>query len=146
MSILWIIAKIAAQTWLLSMIIRQSYNFVFLALKKPILWIFLLASLGATFIVSAFAMSWDPRIVSSAAFLAMIFNWPPSAPKGMPKAEVKNRIDQLYDEVGITRGRLKYRLGLLSFAFFSALAYVLLFSETCTYEGQCAPLWHGLQP
>jgi hypothetical protein len=69
-----------------------------------------------------------------------MLNWTLPAPRGIPKLAANEMIDSIYEELGIIRGRLKYRLGVLSFAVFSAAAYILLFTETCTREGKCALL------
>jgi hypothetical protein len=146
MAIIWIIAKIAIYTFVLNILFRQTYNFIFFLWQKPAVWIGVLAFLGVANMSFAFGLSWDPSIVSSAVSLVLLLNWPTPVPKGVTRAEVNDFIDTVYTEIGIKHGRRKYRLGLVTFAFFSAASYVLLFAESCTVEGKCTPLLRTILP
>jgi hypothetical protein len=144
MNTIWIIIKIATYTFILNIVFRQTYNFIFLIWRMPTAWIGIVTSLGIANVILAFELSWDPGIVSSAVSFLLLLNWPPPIPKGMIKVTANQWIDSVYAELGIVRGRLKYRLGLPLFALFSAVTYVLLFAESCPIEGKCSPLLHFL--
>jgi hypothetical protein len=143
MNIVWIIVKIAIQTAILSFLFRQTYRWVFVFWRKPVAWLCMVTRVTVFAMALAFELSWNPSAISSAAIFAVILNWPLPAPRGIPKLAANEMLDSIYDELGIVRGRLKYRLGLLSFAFFSGATYILLFAESCTHEGQCVHLVQG---
>ncbi|KIZ45046.1 hypothetical protein OO17_08575 [Rhodopseudomonas palustris] len=140
MIIVIIIAKIAAYTFVLNVVLRQTYNFVFLLWKKPVVWAGVVASLSIANMLIAYGLSWNPGIVSSAVIFVLILNWPPTIPKGVSKADAKNLVNQIYEELGIKKGRAKYRFGLLLFMLFSLVSYAFLFGEFCTIDGKCTPL------
>ena len=140
MSVVWLISKIALYTFILYALFRQTYNFIFVLAKRPTIWIAVVALLGVANMTLAYALSWDPRLVSAATLTAVILNIPPPAPKRLSKTELRAEVDEAYQEWGITHGRLKYRLGLIAFAVFSLAAYVLLFSELCSPSGECVPM------
>ena len=116
MDVVWLIGKIAFYTFILNVLFAQTYNFVFVLAKRPTAWIGAVAFLGVANMALAYALSWEPRLVSSAALLTVIWNIRPSVPKGFTKAEFRAMVDEIYQGWGITHGRLKNRLGLIAFA------------------------------
>jgi macrocin-O-methyltransferase TylF-like protien len=95
----------------LNVIFRQSYNFVFLVFKQPVLWTFLVGLLGIGYMLLAFELSWNPRIIGSVAIFVVLLNWPPSIPTS--NKDAVEMINAVYDAWEIEHDRLKYRLGLL---------------------------------
>ncbi|HET8974861.1 MAG TPA: hypothetical protein VFN63_16410, partial [Pseudolabrys sp.] len=83
MDILWIIGKIAVYTFVLNVLLRQTYNFIFFLGRMPIAWICVVALLGLANVFLAFKLSWDPGIVSSAVLFAFLLNWPPPNPRAL---------------------------------------------------------------
>jgi hypothetical protein len=140
----WLITKIAIYTFILSVLFRQTYNLIFVMAKRPATWITVVALFGVANMGLAYALSWDPRLVSAATLTAILLNISPSVPKGFSKTEFRATIDAVYEAMGITQGRLKSRIGLIVFGFFSLAAYVFLFSEICTLRGECAPMMRSL--
>jgi hypothetical protein len=139
MYIVWILIKIAVQTYLLKVLLAQTYNVIFMIAARPIIWAVVAALLGAGYVVLAFELSWDPGIVSWVVIAVTMLSWPPAASNAISKQEMARFAEEVYAELGIARGRLKYRLGVLGFALFSGMAYILVFGQVCTYEGQCTP-------
>ncbi|MET4841924.1 hypothetical protein [Bradyrhizobium japonicum] len=127
MYVISILLKIAAQTYLLKVLLGQTYNFFFFIAAQPILWVIVAAMLGASYVALASALSWDPRIISWVIIAVTILMWPPSRPNGYSKEEIAQFVEEFYGEIGIGRGRLKYRLGVLAFALCSGTAYLLSF-------------------
>ncbi len=144
MSVVWLIVKIAIYIFILSVLFRQTYNFIFVLAKRPEVWIVVVALLGVANMGLAYALSWDPRLVSAATLAAIILNIAPPVPKGLSKTEFRATVDAVYEEWGITHGRLKSRLGLIAFAIFSLGAYVFFFGEICTLSGECTTMMKGL--
>ena len=144
MSVVWLIGKIAFYTFILNVLFRQTYNFIFVLAKRPTVWIGVVALLGVANMALAYALSWDPRLVGAATLTTIILNIPPSVPKAIPKTEFHETINEIYQGWGIRHGRLKSRLGLIAFAVFSLTTYVLLWSETCTPSGERVPIIKGL--
>jgi hypothetical protein len=142
MAIIWLIAKIAIFAVILNVLFRQTYNFIFFRWRKPTVWIGVLALLGVPGASFAVGLSLKTSNVSFAVTLVLLLNLAPPAPKGITRTEV----DTVYTEMGIKHGRLKYRLGLVTFAFFSAASYMLLSAESCTVEGKCTPLLRTILP
>jgi hypothetical protein len=143
-SVVWLIVKIATYIFILNVLFRQTYNFIFVLAKRPAVWIVVVALLGVANMGLAYALSWDPRLVSAATLTAIILNIAPPVPKGLSKTEFRATVDAVYEGWGITHGRLKSRLGLISFATFSLGAYVFFFGEICTLSGECTPMMKGL--
>jgi hypothetical protein len=46
MSVVWLIGKIAFYTFILNVLFRQTYNFIFVLAKRPTVWIGVVALLG----------------------------------------------------------------------------------------------------
>jgi hypothetical protein len=62
------------------------------------------------------------------ALLAFFVNIPPKV-KVSDKKEINDIINKMYDEMGIRKGRLKYRLGLISYLVGGILGYILFYSK-----------------
>jgi hypothetical protein len=141
MEILLTVLKIFIYTWILRVALAQTNNLIFMLWRRPLLWIALLALVGILNMWLAFELNWNPGIVSCSVLLATIFGWPPPLPKGRAKSEALDAIDTGYRELGIQRGRLKYRLGMIAFGLSSAVGYVLFFGEVCDAGDQCRHLF-----
>jgi hypothetical protein len=141
MSVVWLIAKFALYTVILKVLFAQTFNFIFMLAKRPSVWIGLVALLGVANMALAYALSWDPRLVSFASLTAVILSIPKRL---LSKSELRAAADEAYQEWGIAHWRLKYRLGLIAFLVSSLAAYVLLFSEICTSSGECVPMITGV--
>jgi hypothetical protein len=142
MAIIWLIAKIAIFAVILNVLFRQTYNFIFFRWRKPAVWIGVLALLGVAGASFAFALSLKTSDFFFVVTFVVLLNLKAPAPKGATRAEV----DIVYADMGIEHGRLKYLLGLVTFALFSAASYVLLLAESCTTEGKCTPLLRTILP
>jgi hypothetical protein len=142
--IVWLIGKIVFYNSILNVLFAQTYNFVFVRAKRPTAWIGVVAVLGVANMALAYALSWDSRLVGVATLLTVIWNIPPSLPKGFAKTEVRAMADEIYEGWGIKHGSLKNRLGLVAFAVLSLAAYVLFFGESCNRSDECVPLIRGL--
>jgi hypothetical protein len=82
MSVVWLIGKIAFYTFILNVLFRQTYNFIFVLAKRPTVWIGVVALLGVANMALAYALSWDPRLVGAATLTTIILNIPPSGGVG----------------------------------------------------------------
>lgn len=138
-----LIAQIIIYTWLLIALLRQSYNILFILSRKPGAWISFTAFLGVVNILLASGLGWNSRLVATAVLTAVIILLP-SVPKGMSKDNVASMADSVYEELGIKKGRLKYRLGIAAFGGTSLILYVLVFGELCTSDGTCAAIYRSL--
>ena len=136
----WIIAKIVIYTFALNVLYRQTYNFIFVLASRPVIWVFIVAVLGLANMILAYTMAWDPRLVITVTLIVIFLNISPSPPKGIPKEDFRASVDAIFEEWGITRGRLKSRLGFIGFVICSLGAYVLLFGESCTIDGECTKI------
>lgn len=127
MSVVWLIAKFVLYTFILKVLFAQTFNFIFMLAKRPGVWIVVVALLGVANMALAYALSWDPRLVSSATLTAVILNIPSLASKGiLSKTKLHTAIDEAYQEWGITHGRFKYRLGhRIRSLFFGSLCFAL---------------------
>jgi len=144
MNAVWVVSKIAIYTFVLVVLYRQSYNFLFFLARRPKTWIAVVGALGALNVVFAYALGWDPRLVSAAAFTALLLNIAPAPPKGHTKEEWRITINEVYGEMGLPSGRLQSRLGLLAFGLCSLISYLALFGQTCDINNECTPLLQGL--
>ncbi|MET4482972.1 hypothetical protein [Bradyrhizobium sp. F1.13.3] len=144
MYIISILIKIASQAYLLKVLLVQTHNFIFIVAARPILWAVGAAMLGLSYVSLAAVLSWDPRIISWVIIVVTILIWPPSPPNGYSNEEIAQFAAECYAEIGIRRGLLKYRIGVLAFALCSAIAYLLAFGEICSPRGECAPFYVGM--
>lgn len=134
MSIILTILVIAFFTFVLNILIIQSNNFIFMVFKKPIVWIVFMGVLSFLyfFIGSRFDNSFN--IIWWSALLAFIVNIPPKAKKsGIIDQKEKNKIvDEMYSEMGIKKGKLKYRIGLAAYLIGGILGWVIFYSQVVT--------------
>jgi hypothetical protein len=134
MSIILTILAIAFLTFVLNILIIQSNNFIFMVFRKPMVWIVFMGVLSFLyfFIGSRFDNSFN--IIWWSALLAFIVNIPPKAKKGETiDQKGKNKIvDEMYGEMGIKNGRLKYRIGLAAYLIGGILGWVIFYSQIVT--------------
>jgi hypothetical protein len=130
MAIIWMILKIAIYTFVVHVVFRQTYNFVFILWQKPRLWILIIAILSIANMLLAFSLSWNPSLVSAAILIAILLNLPLHKPKHITEEKYKSLVDDTYTDLGIKHGRLVYRIGIGTFAIASLVSYIVLFSET----------------
>ena len=134
MSIILIILAIAFLTFVLNILIIQSYNFIFMVFKKPTVWIIFMGlfSFLYFFIGSKFDNSFN--IVWWSALLAFIVNIPPKAKKddALDQKEKNKIVDEMYNEMGIKKGRLKYRIGLTVYLIGGILGWIIFYSQVIT--------------
>ena len=131
MNIIITLLTVAILTAILNILIIQSNNFIFLFFKRPVAWIFFMffLSLLYFFIGSQFENSFN--IIWWSAFLSFIINIPPKAKKedGMNQDKKNKLVDEVYENMGIKKGRLKYRLGLASYVIGGILGWVIFYGE-----------------
>src|SRR3989344_9281656 len=131
MSILLTLLAIAFFTFVLNIIMIQSNNFIFMVFRKPIGWIIFMGLLSFMyfFVGSKFDNSFN--IVWWTALLAFILQIPPNMKKGsMITEREKNKMaDDMYTELGIKNGRLKYRIGLTFYVIGGVLGWMVFYSQ-----------------
>lgn len=128
MSMLLSLIAIAFFTFVLSILIRQSYNFIFMFFKKPILWAVSmgLVSFVYFFVGSRFNNSFD--VVWWSMLLAFIVNMPIRL-NNKSKKGADIVVDEVYGEWGIRKGKLQYRIGLASYLVGGILGWVIFYGE-----------------
>lgn len=131
MSIILTIFLIAVLTFILNILIIQSNNFIFMVFRKPIVWMAFMGVLSFIyfFIGSNFENSFN--IIWWSALLAFIINIPPKANKdeALDQEEKNKIIDNMYNEMGIKKGRLKYKLGLMAYLIGGILGWIIFYSQ-----------------
>lgn len=131
MNIVLTILAIAFLTFVLNILIIQSNNFIFMVFRKPMIWIAFMGALSFFyfFIGSRFDNSFI--IIWWSALLAFIVNIPPRAKKDeILVQEEKNQIvDDIYNQISIKDGRLKYKLGLATYLIGGILGWVIFYSQ-----------------
>lgn len=137
MSTVLFILMVVVLSFVLNVIIIQSYNFLFIIINKPWVWILFMALLGVSYFYmgSQFANSFN--VVWWSAFLAFLLQIPPSLNKrsGITKQERSTMVDEVYSSMGIENGRLKYRIGLASYLLGAAVGWVVFYGEMVTITG-----------
>ncbi|MFA6253050.1 MAG: hypothetical protein WCV69_02165 [Patescibacteria group bacterium] len=128
MNIVLSLLVIAFLTFILNVLIRQSYNFIFMFFKKPIMWaVFMgLLSFICFFIGSQFNNLFD--IIWWSVLLAFVVNIPPKLNKKLEK-ETSIVVNEVYKELGIEKGRLKYRIGLAAYLLGGILGWFIFYGE-----------------
>lgn len=134
MSLILTLLTVAALTFVLNILIIQSNNFIFMVFRKPAFWMVFMGlfSFIYFFIGSQFENSFN--IVWWSAFLAFLLNTPPKTRKDgdIDQNERNQLVDEMYEDMGIAKGRLKYRFGLAAYAIGGLLGWILFYSQTVT--------------
>jgi len=133
MHFIWVIIKILVFTGILTVICKWSYNIIFMALKKPSLWSFLMLIINFLFFLvgSKIQNSFNAVWWSSAlTFFAIL---PPQKNKEN-KAEINSTVDAMYEAMGIKKGRLKYRIGLAMFIIGGLAGWLIFYGEIITVK------------
>ena len=130
---------------MLNVIIKQSFNILFILLRKPVIWIMIMGLLGMLVFLVTILFKWDASIMSAAMITALILNIPPgNVSVKMDETAYKDLIDDTYETMGITGGLIKHRLGLVLFCVTGIASYTLLFGEFCSPNNSCIPLYRTL--
>jgi hypothetical protein len=102
--------------------------------KKPIAWIGFMGLLSFLyfFIGSRFDNSFN--IIWWSALLAFIVNIPPKKNKGdvFDQKEKNKIVDEVFSEMGIKKGRLKYRIGLTAYLIGGILGWIMFYGQVVT--------------
>jgi len=115
----------------LNILIIQSNNFIFMLFKKPIVWIAFMGLLSFLFFFIGSRFDSSFNIVWWSTLLAFIINIPPKARKedALNQKEKNKIIDKMYDEMGIKKGRFKYRIGLAVYLIGGILGWVIFYGQ-----------------
>jgi hypothetical protein len=124
MNIVWIILKVAASVFVLKVVCAQSQNFVFMYFKKPFYWIALMFCIGFVYVLSIHRVRDAPTVIFWSAALTYVSLIPPRLKNKEDRKLAKEMADEMYDEMNIKRGRLKYRIGTSAFVVGIIIAYV----------------------
>ena len=136
--------KIAFYALILGAVIRGSFYLLFALAARPGLWISLMAVFGISNMVLAWTAHWSAWIVGAAAIAGLLIATPDRI-RAKDAHERKKLQKAFYEEMNVTRGRLKHLFGLIAFGISSLLTYTLLFGEACsTTSGKCVPLYQVL--
>jgi len=131
MSILLTLLAIAFFTFFLNIIIIQSNNFIFMVFRKPVAWIVFMGLLSFVYFLIGSKFDNSFNIVWWSALLALILQIPPKMKKksGVTEGEKNKMVDDMYTELGIKNGRLKYRIGLTFYVIGGLLGWIVFYSQ-----------------
>lgn len=122
--------------FIVNVVLKQSYNFLFFLSGKPFWW---MATVGfvaiAVWSISA-VIGWDVSVPAWACSIALLMNLPPGQKNAEEKRAVQNLADEMYSEMGIRHGRLLHRLGLVIFVVACLVSWVVFYGEVCS-DGKC---------
>lgn len=128
MSIIWIILKILIFTGILTVIAKQSYNFIFLMGKKPVVWIFCMLLLNFLFFLIGSNIQDSFNVVWWSSLLTLFAMLPPKKNEEL-QSEINEAVKDFYEEMGISNGKLKYRLGLISYSIGGIIGWVMFYGK-----------------
>lgn len=129
--------------FVINVLLKQTYNFIFFIGQKPILWIFVVATLGVIIWSISAAFSWDVNIPAWSSTIAFFMNLPPEHKSREEKERTNLMVDEFYAEMGVKNGRLLYKLGLISFACSGIASWLLFYSEICS-GSECKSIFENL--
>lgn len=131
MDIILIILAIVSITFVLNIIIIQSNNFIFVVFRQPMIWVVFMGLLSFLFFFIGSKFDNSFNIVWWSAFLAFIVNIPSKDTKTekLDQKEKNEIIDTAYTEMGIKKGRLKYRLGLVAYLVGGILGWIIFYGQ-----------------
>ena len=132
MDTILMIAGIFLLGFVINVLLKQTYNFIFVIGNKPVLWILVMAIVGAVVWGISATFSWDVNIPAWSSTIAFFMNLPPKH-KSREEKEIANQmVDELYAGMGIKHGRLLYRLGLASFVCSGIASWLFFYGEIYT--------------
>lgn len=123
MNILLGLLCVGVTTFVLNIMLIWSNNIVFMLFKKPNYWILFTTSLS--FLVIYLGSIW--RVSYDVVFWSIIFSFLLNLPP-RKSASVKIEIDRMYQDCGISNGRMIYKLGLVMYLFGGLIGTVLFYS------------------
>jgi hypothetical protein len=131
MDIIWTIIKIILFTGVLTIIGKQTYNFIFLLEKKPILWILIMLLLGFLFFMIGSKIQDSFNVVWWSSALTFFALLPPKKNKDLEN-EINLGANDIYSEIGLKNGQIKYRIGLATYVIGSILGWVVYYGQIVT--------------
>lgn len=143
MDIIITIGSVLILGFILNAILKLAYNLIFFIGRKPILWITCISFVSIAIWAMGSAFDWSVSIPAWACTIALIMNWPPKQKPLDTQLTASEIADEMYREMGIPRGRLLYRLGLVSFLITSLASWILFYGESCA-GGECQNLLESL--
>lgn len=115
-----------------NVLLKQTYNFIFIIGQKPFVWMVLVAIVGIVVWGICAAFDWSVNIPAWASTMAFFMNLPPGHKNPGGKESAHQLTDEIYAEMGIKNGRILYRLGLTIFVFSCFVSWVLFYGESCS--------------
>ncbi|KAF3980836.1 MAG: hypothetical protein HFP76_00020 [Methylococcales symbiont of Iophon sp. n. MRB-2018] len=132
MDIVLTIVSIVIFGFVINVLLKQSYNFIFFIGQKPFIWILAVAIIGVFAWGLSAIFGWGVNIPTWASTMAFFMNLPPSYNNSDEKESAHQMVDEFYAEMGLKNGRLLYRFGLASFVFSCLASWVLFYGEVCS--------------
>ncbi len=117
------IGSIVLLSLVINILIKQSYNFVFMAARQPGVWIVIMGVIAIAVWGLASKAGWSINTPAWASTVALLLNLPPSQKSAAERNAISAIVDDIYSDLGIPRGRLLYRIGLATFAIVSVGGY-----------------------
>ena len=135
MNIVLVVAGIVILGFLVNVVLKQSYNFLFFVGGKPVLWIVTVAFVGVAVWALSAVVGWSVSVPAWACAMALLMNRAPAKERGREQS-VAASADAVYAEMGIRHGRILYRMGLVAFAMACLVSWVSFYGEVCS-GGEC---------
>jgi hypothetical protein len=130
LSILLDIVGIGILYYILKTIIRIAYNIIFIASKRPYIWILLLVVFGVFLIYLSTLLSWGINVFPAAILFAFIGLYPPKLKNKELQALNREMIDVAYvDMYGIGNGALLYKVGIWMFFISSVISWIVFYAQ-----------------
>ena len=131
MGIILTILAVACLTFILNILIIQSNNFIFILFRKPVAWILFMGLLSFIYFFAGSRFDNSFNIIWWSTLLAFVINIPPKTKRedALDQKEKNKIVDEMYDEMGIKKGRLKYRIGLTAYLIGGIVGWVLFYGQ-----------------
>jgi hypothetical protein len=131
MNIILTILAIAFLSFVVSGLIRLSYNIIFMGLKKATIWIFFMGLISFIYFFIGSKFENSLTIIWWSALLAFFQNLPPGEEKEdiIDQATKNEIVDEIYSAFGIQEGRKKYRIGLALYIIGGLLGWILFYGK-----------------
>ncbi len=136
MSTVLTIVGIVVLGFIVNIVLKQSYNFLFILSKKPLLWIATIAVVAIVIWSVSAAFKCGVSIPAWVCAIALLMNLPPRQKSADDKRAVQAMADEIYSEIGIKHGRLLHRMGLAAFVLACLISWATLYGEICS-GGEC---------
>ncbi len=115
--------------FIINVLLKQSYNFVFFLGKKPKTWIIICGIIAILAWWLSASFNWSVSIPAWSSLIGFLLNIPPKNKDPKLQKELDELSEESYKNIGIPNGKFLYRVGLGVFIAVCVLSWLLFYTQ-----------------